>query len=123
MADNPINERPEDMFVSSDSGMVKAVRDRTVGDLVDLATLAINDIGDAYGSTVAMAVAGIGNELTRSTNDAIRAMVGDTRLEGVAMAYLTSVVAANIAVGVFTAMDAMKFAAELDAFQEQGGAE
>lgn len=113
----------ETHYLSADSEMVRQIGKHRIGELIAMANVSINGIRDEHGDEVADALAELGNEITTKVTDIIRWCVSDTpAIAGKATAYLTSVVSANVAVAIFSALDELKFEMELEEYQN-GGAE
>ena len=116
--------RGKTYYIRSDSEFVRSIGKHRIGELIAMANVSINGIRDEHGDEVADALAELGNEITTKVNDTIRWCVSDTpAIAGKATAYLTSVVSANVAVAIFTALDELKFERELEEYQKTGGTE
>jgi len=114
----------ETHYISADSEMVRQIGKHRIGELIAMANVSINGIRDEHGDEVADALAELGNEITTKVTDIIRWCVSDTpAIAGKATAYLTSVVSANVAVAIFSALDELKFEMELEEYQKSGGTE
>jgi hypothetical protein len=116
--------RGKTYYIRSDSEFVRSIGKHRIGELIAMANVSIDAIRDEHGDEVADALAELGNEITTKVNDTIRWCVSDTpAIAGKATAYLTSVVSANVAVAIFTALDELKFEMELEEYQKSGGTE
>ena len=116
-----MSDKHEPNYLAADSEVVERIGEREIGDLIALAFVSLNGIKEERGEEVADALVELGNEITTKVNDTIRWCVSDTPAIAVkAMSYLTSVVSANIAVGIFTALDEMRFEMELEEYQNGG---
>ena len=116
--------RGKTYYIRSDSEFVRSIGKHRIGELIAMANVSINGIRDEHGDEVADALAELGNEITTKVNDTIRWCVSDTpAIAGKATAYLTSVVSANVAVAIFSALDELKFEMELEEYQKSGGTE
>ena len=119
-----MSDKCEPHYLAADSEMVERIGERKIGDLIALAFVSLQGIKEERGEEVADALVELGNEITTKVNDTIRWCVSDTpAIAGKATAYLTSVVSANIAVEIFTALDEMRFEMELEEYQKSGGTE
>ena len=113
----------ETHYISADSEMVRQIGKHRIGELIAMANVSINGIRDEHGDEVADALVELGDEITTKVEDTIRWCLSDTpAIAGKATAYLTSVVSANVAVAIFSALDELKFEMELEEYQN-GGAE
>ena len=116
--------KPDTHYLSADSEFVRQIGKHRIGELIAMANVSINGIRDEHGDEVADALAELGNEITTKVNDTIRWCVSDTpAIAGKATAYLASVVSANVAVAIFSALDEIRFERELEDYQKSGGTE
>lgn len=116
-----MSDKCEPHYMAADSEVVERIGEREIGDLIALAFVSLQGIKEERGEEVADALVELGNEITTKVNETIRWCVSDTPAIAVkATSYLTSVVSANIAVGIFTALDEMRFEMELEEYQNGG---
>ena len=114
----------ETNYIRADSEVVRQIGKHRIGELIALANVSINGISEEHGDEVADALVKLGDEITTKVEDTIRWCVSDTpAIAGKATAYLTSVVSANVAVAIFSALDEIRFERELEEYQKSGGTE
>lgn len=111
----------ETNYIRADSEVVRQIGKHRIGELIALANVSINGISEEHGEEVADALVKLGDEITTKIEDTIRWCVSDTpAIAGKATGYLTSVVSANIAVAIFSALDEIRFERELEEYQNGG---
>lgn len=116
-----MSDKHEPHYLAADSEMVRQIGKHRIGELIAMANVSINGIRHDHGEEVADALVELGNGITTKVDDIIRWCVSDTpAIAGKATAYLTSVVSANVAVAIFSALDELKFEMELEEYQNGG---
>lgn len=113
----------EGNVIGYDSPLVAKMSKHTLGELIVVSRTALHKIEDTYDDETAGMLEDAGREMTNLTYRLAEYCYKETSLAPAAHAYLMAILAANLSMSVFQAIDAAEFAAELDAFQEQGGAE
>ena len=113
----------DNTFIESSSERVKQLSERKVGEIVNLSMRSIHRIDREHGREIAHVVEELGIEVTDMVNDIIRTCADKSRISSSLSLYLTTIVAANMALSVLSAVDEAMFEKQLEDYQKAGGAE
>lgn len=110
-------------YVRTNSELVKTMRSRTLGEIIDISTATIETIDEYHGRETAELLEQVGSEVTNVATDVIEVCKRESGLGATAQIYLLAILATNLSVSILSTVDRAQFSLDLDAHQEGGGAE